>query len=82
MITDKFLLSELHQLPENLKEDVFHYIEFLKTRYMEQSLAVSKTEKKEQKSTRKFGSAKGKYCLSPDFNKPLEDFNDYMWWNS
>jgi len=29
-------------------------------------------------SQRVFGSAKGKYILSPDFDEPLEDFAEYM----
>jgi len=30
------------------------------------------------KPKRKLGSAKGKIKISPDFNKPLEDFKEYM----
>ncbi len=30
------------------------------------------------KPERKLGSAKGKIKISPDFNKPLEDFKEYM----
>ena len=26
----------------------------------------------------KFGSAKGKYIMSDDFDEPLDDFKDYM----
>ncbi len=28
--------------------------------------------------TPKFGSAKGKYKMSDDFDEPLDDFKDYM----
>lgn len=69
-MTEKLIISQLYQLPENLKVEVLHYIEFLKNQYNEKS--TNKIH------TRKFGSAKGKYTLSPDFNAPLEDFKDYM----
>jgi hypothetical protein len=67
MTTDKLLINEIYQLPENLKEDVLHYITFLKTRYLKQTTSDSTLEHKK----RQFGSAKDKYHLSPDF---YEDF--------
>ncbi len=75
MITEQLLINEIHQLPENLKEEVWQYITQLKARYNKTSLSVLTTEKKQK---RVFGSAKNKYQLSPDFDKPLEDFSDYM----
>jgi hypothetical protein len=71
MITEQLLINEIQQLPENLKEDVWQYITQLKSRYNKTSLSVLTTEKK---SKRVFGSAKNKYQLSPDFDKPLKDF--------
>lgn len=70
-MTDKSLILEIQQLPESLKEEVMHFIAFLKKEYSNQPAAPEKG-----KST--FGSAKGKYQLSPDFDEPLEDFKDYM----
>jgi hypothetical protein len=77
MITEQLLINEIHQLPENLKEEVWQYIIQLKNRYSKQaaSLPINQTTKK---SKRIFGSAKNKYQLSPDFDKSLEDFSDYM----
>lgn len=69
-MTEKIIISQLYQLPENLKVEVLHYIEFLKNQYSEKS--------KVKVHERKFGSAVGKYTLSPDFNAPLDDFKDYM----
>ena len=69
-MTEKIIISQLYQLPENLKVEVLHYIAFLKNQYNEKS--------KEKVHKRKFGSAVGKYTLSPDFNMPLDDFKDYM----
>ena len=69
-MTEKLIISQLNQLPENLKVDVLHYIEFLKAQYS------GKYKKKIHK--RRFGSAAGKYVLAPDFNAPLEDFKDNL----
>ncbi|GAB2565922.1 type II toxin-antitoxin system VapB family antitoxin [Spirosoma areae] len=69
-MTEKLIISQLYQLPESLKVEVLHYIEFLKDKYNHKST--------ERPHKRKFGSATGKYKLSPDFNNSLEDFNDYM----
>ncbi len=73
MITDNLLITEIYQLPENLKEEVFHYIDYLKNNYTQPASSALNAPLK-----RKFGSAKGKYHLSADFDAPLEDFNDYM----
>lgn len=70
-ISDKILLSEIHQLPESLKVEVLHFILFLKKEYapnLERATA----------SKRIFGRTKGKYTLAADFDAPLEDFKDYM----
>ncbi|NOQ34696.1 MAG: DUF2281 domain-containing protein [Methylococcaceae bacterium] len=71
LVNDKLLINELHQLPESLKLEALHYITFLKQQYLEKTTVVP-TKK------RTFGSAKGKYKLSEDFDAPLDDFKDYM----
>ena len=70
-MTDKLILSRLYQLPENLKKEVLHYIEFLQNQRAHPSRPTMHKK-------RQFGSAKDKYKLSYDFNAPLEDFKDYM----
>ncbi len=69
MIEEKVILAQIQQLPEQLKQEVLHYIEFLQKKY---ALQNQKTK------DRKAGSAKGKYKLAPDFDAPLEDFKEYM----
>lgn len=69
-MTEQLIFSQLYQLPEHLKWEVLHYIEFLVKRQAEQVVKKSKP--------RTFGSAKGKYQLAPDFDAPLDDFKDYM----
>jgi hypothetical protein len=68
---EKLIYSQLYQLPETLKLEVLHYIQFLNK---EKSVQHEKVAPKE----RVFGSAKGKYQLADDFDAPLEDFKDYM----
>ncbi len=71
-MTEQLIFSQLYQLPENLKVEVLHYIEFLLKKHNNQ-VSKANTHK-----ARIFGSAKGKYQLAPDFDAPLNDFKDYM----
>ncbi len=68
-MTDNLIQKQLSLLPESLKQEVLDFIGYLLTKYYT-------TEK--TKVRPKFGSAKGKYVLAPDFNEPLEDFKEYM----
>jgi hypothetical protein len=71
-MTEKFIISQLYQLPEHLKVEVSHYIAFLVKKHANQVRQVRKPKK------RTFGSAKGKYQLAPDFDAPLDDFEEDM----
>ena len=62
------LHSKIDSLPENLKSEVDKFIDEL----------LSKVEEEPKKGKAKFGSAKGMYIMSDDFDEPLEDFKDYM----
>ena len=66
-MTEQLILRELHTLPETLKVEVLHFVQFLK-----QSKPTATGKR------RKAGSAKGNYILAPDFDAPLEDFKEYM----
>ena len=69
MTEEKTILSQIQQLPEQLKQEVLHYAEFLQAKYNAQN---------REPKNRKAGSAKGKFKLAPDFDAPLEDFKEYM----
>lgn len=69
MTEEKAILAQIAKLPEQLKQEVLHYAEFLQKRYAAQLPKVK---------NRKAGSAKGKYKLAHDFDEPLEDFKEYM----
>ena len=62
------LYSEISTLSDSLKKEVKDFVEFLKTK------SKSKSKIKE----RAFGSNKGLFKISDDFNEPLDDFKDYM----
>ena len=70
-MTDKLILSEIHQLPETLKLEVLHFTQFLKKEYEQKVVSKSNNE-------RVFGRSKGRYKILADFDAPLEDFKEYM----
>ncbi|MBN8853362.1 MAG: hypothetical protein BGO55_18055 [Sphingobacteriales bacterium 50-39] len=62
------IYTKLETLPTDLKQEVSDFIDFL----------LQKSSSKKNKIVPKFGSAKGKIKMSPDFDEPLEDFKEYM----
>ncbi len=60
--------QEINSLPTNLKQEVYDFIAFLKTKV--KSTAVIKE--------REIGVAKGKIKIAADFNAPLDEFKDYQ----
>ena len=62
------LYIKLNTIPEKVRVEVIDFIEFL----------LSKNKKDLKKNAPKFGSAKGKFKMSPDFDAPLDDFKEYM----
>ncbi len=67
-MSDLQLYSKIASLPENLKNQVADFVEFL----------VAKSHSKTEKKERKFGYAKGFFKMSADFDEPLDDFKEYM----
>ncbi len=62
-MNDISLLNKINALPEDLKKEVLHFVEFLQT----------KIEKKTEKKPRVFGSIKGKIHMADDFDdEPVE----------
>ena len=55
---------------DELKKDLVLYLDFL--------LQKQFVDNQPFKRIPKFGSAKGTFILSPDFNNPIDDFKDYM----
>jgi Protein of unknown function (DUF2281) len=69
------ILETLVKLPDSLKQEVLHYVEFLAAKYATNEVAVNPPQKKRQA-----GMMKGTFVLpiSDDFDAPLEDFQEYM----
>ena len=67
-MTDVQLLTEISALPANLRQEVSDFVAFLKYK-KQQKTAVKK---------RQFGYAKGYFEMTEDFDKPLDDFKEYM----
>jgi hypothetical protein len=64
------LIQQIEALPEDLRKEVNDFVEFLITK--------SKKQNNSKKAIRQAGLAKGMIEMKPDFDKPLEDFKDYM----
>ncbi|MGA0555984.1 DUF2281 domain-containing protein [Larkinella sp. VNQ87] len=63
------LYKKIEMLPPSYQTEVEDFIDFLK----------AKQQKNVQPKKRPvFGSAKGQFDISSDFDKPLDDFADYM----
>lgn len=60
-MTTTQLYNKLAMLPESLKKEVVDFIDFL----------ISKSPKKPNSNTPKFGSAKGFYEMADDFDEPF-----------
>jgi hypothetical protein len=69
-MTNETLINEIYTLPDNLKAEVLHYVQFLKQKQTNQT----ETPRKKRKA----GSAKGMFTMADDFEAPLEDFAEYM----
>jgi hypothetical protein len=68
-MSDLDLLIKLTSLPENLKQEVIDFIDFLKSK---------KEIYEPSKVVRKPGLGKGLISMTDDFDEPLDDFKDYM----
>lgn len=75
MTIDTEILQALTQMPEPLKQEVLHYAKYLIENYSESQFREKQASKK-----RRSGILKGTFVLplSDDFDRPLEDFKEYM----
>ncbi len=63
------LAKEIESLPYELRQEVFDFVGFLKTKHLKKQPWVKERE---------FGFAKGKVKLHKDFDAPLDEFKEYM----
>ncbi|MEK7432153.1 MAG: DUF2281 domain-containing protein [Cyanobacteriota bacterium] len=93
MINEQELFSKIHIMPENMKSQIFDYVEFLVNKYklqQEQKKIIPKFDSNKthdfdkslevQEERKIFGKLKGfvKY-IADDFDEPLDDFKEYMY---
>ncbi|HYX07796.1 MAG TPA: DUF2281 domain-containing protein [Bacteroidales bacterium] len=62
------LYTKINSLPDDIKSEINDFIDFLMT----------KKKKEIKKKKPKFGCAKGQIYISPDIDKPLDNFKEYM----
>ena len=68
-MNEQLLFKKLNNLPEHLKAEVLDFVEFL----------LAKQQKNQPQAAKpKFGSAKGQFKMSDDFDAPLDDFKEYV----
>ena len=81
-MTQAKILEKYEALPESLKTEVGHYIEFLLEKYVNSTGASRPNGKEENQQdlekSHGYGSWAGQIIMSDDFDEPLEDFKEYM----
>ncbi|MCP4352518.1 MAG: DUF2281 domain-containing protein [Desulfobacterales bacterium] len=70
-MNNDIIVSVLNNLPEELKQEVLDFAEYLTVKY-------GKKIQKQSQKVPKFGSCKGLFIIPDDFDEPLEDFEEYM----
>ena len=74
-MSNSLLYTKFNSLPEELKKEVDDFIDKLILRNKNQKKKKGKTKQHGPK----FGSAKGMFKMSKDFDEPLDDFKEYMY---
>lgn len=79
MLTEELILQQTALLPEELKQAVLLYINFVVQQYQKQENIVITTSNTPTDRRGLFGVLKGKIWMADDFDAPLtEEFADYM----
>ncbi|MDX2246031.1 MAG: DUF2281 domain-containing protein [Bacteroidia bacterium] len=73
IMLQKLILQEIQLLPEFAQMEVFNFLLFVKSKYIE----IPPVQKEKGKRPR-FGCGSVKITMTKDFDAPLEDFKDYM----
>ena len=68
-MVNQTILQKMESLPANLQQEIVDFIEFLLQKYR---------FSEEKHSVPKYGSLKGTFEMTEDFDEPLEDFKEYM----
>ena len=69
------LIEEIKQIPNDKLAEVYDLIHYFRIGLLKEK---QKKEEKIEKKVPQFGFAKGTFIMTDDFDKPLEEFEDYM----
>lgn len=84
---EKNIQKIIQELPQSLQLEVWHYVSFLKSNFIEKNIDISEIVQESgiiqdnvdlSEKRNGFGSLKGKIWMSDDFDEPLEEFKEYM----
>ncbi|HEV7382000.1 MAG TPA: DUF2281 domain-containing protein [Dyadobacter sp.] len=67
-MSGQLLYSKIEKLPKHMKMEVADFVDIL----------ISRSEQEQPEHKPRFGSGKGMFKMSSDFDAPLEDFKEYM----
>jgi len=78
MNTEAAILQAFEKMPENLKQELLHYAEYLVQNHSQSNTAP--VDNSNLKKRPLAGSMKGTFVLPlpDDFDEPMEDFEEYM----
>ena len=77
-MTTAQLIQTYNGLPDALKKEVDHYLEYIAQKVAQETKAQEPKPDYKIKERGAYGSMKGMFKMSDDFDAPLEDFKDYM----
>ncbi len=88
MVTETEIIQTITQMPESLKQELFHYANYLINNYSasmtegrSKNIAQPETPQEETPiKKRRSGILQGTFVLplAEDFDEPLDDFKEYM----
>ena len=79
MVTETEIIQTITQMPESLKQELFHYANYLINNYST-TIADQAAPQSDQPRKRRSGILQGTFVLplADDFDEPLDDFKEYM----
>ncbi len=80
MVTETEIIQTITQMPESLKQELWHYANYLINNYST-TIAPPETSQEETPiKKRRSGILQGTFVLPlvDDFDEPLDDFKEYM----
>ncbi|MBC7447868.1 MAG: DUF2281 domain-containing protein [Hymenobacteraceae bacterium] len=75
-MSEEVTLASYYELPAELRQEVLHFIEFLRSKTRTTTPVASPETFGSRRAM--FGSMAGQIAMSDDFNEPLDDFKEYM----